>query len=245
MKENKYDDERFFEQYSHMSRSMMGLKGAGEWHALSSILPDMTGKCMLDLGCGYGWHCKYAVEHGATNVVGVDLSAKMVQKAQQINADPRIDYRVVAIEDFDYATQRFDVVLSSLTFHYISSFDRICKDVNRCLNSGGEFIFSVEHPIFTAQGRQQWHKNANGEIEHWPVDNYFEQGIRSTNFLGEEVHKYHRTLTTYVGALRSNGFEIIDLIEPQPETAMLNTVEGMRDELRRPMMLIISARKRL
>lgn len=44
MKENKYDDETFFEQYSKMSRSTQGLSGAGEWHALRSIMPSMTKK---------------------------------------------------------------------------------------------------------------------------------------------------------------------------------------------------------
>lgn len=47
MKENKYDDEKFFHQYSQMSRSMDGLKGAGEWHALQKILPDFQGKRVL------------------------------------------------------------------------------------------------------------------------------------------------------------------------------------------------------
>ena len=74
MKENKYDDEIFFNQYSQMSRSVDGLKGAGEWHVLQKMLPDFQGKRVLDLGCGFGWHCRYAVEHGASHVVGIDLS---------------------------------------------------------------------------------------------------------------------------------------------------------------------------
>ena len=56
MKENKYDDDRFFSQYAQMSRSVEGLKGAGEWHILQKMLPDFTGKRILDLGCGFGWH---------------------------------------------------------------------------------------------------------------------------------------------------------------------------------------------
>ena len=31
MKENKYDNEQFFEKYSRMLRSQKGLEGAGEW----------------------------------------------------------------------------------------------------------------------------------------------------------------------------------------------------------------------
>ena len=68
MKENKYDNSDFFSQYSQMSRSVEGLKGAGEWHVLQKMLPDFAGKRVLDLGCGFGWHCVYAIEHGATHV---------------------------------------------------------------------------------------------------------------------------------------------------------------------------------
>ena len=71
MKENKYDDPVFFEKYSQMSRSQEGLAGAGEWETLRSMLPDFAGKHVLDLGCGYGWHCIYAAESGAASVLGV------------------------------------------------------------------------------------------------------------------------------------------------------------------------------
>ena len=54
MKENKYDDDRFFSQYAQMSRSVEGLQGAGEWHILQKMLPDFTDKRVLDLGCGFG-----------------------------------------------------------------------------------------------------------------------------------------------------------------------------------------------
>ena len=65
MKENKYDDPAFFNQYKSMARSQGGLAAAGEWHELKKLLPDFNGKRVLDLGCGFGWHCRYAVEHGA------------------------------------------------------------------------------------------------------------------------------------------------------------------------------------
>jgi ftsJ-like methyltransferase len=244
MKENKYDNDKFFEQYGKMTRSVYGLEGAGEWHALRSVLPEMCGKTLLDLGCGYGWHCKYAAGQGAKKVVGIDLSKKMIDRANEINSDPSIEYHVMAVEDFDFRNNRFDVVLSSLTFHYIESFEKVCVDVHSCLSQGGEFVFSVEHPVFTASGTQEWYRDKKGEILHWPVDNYFSEGSRRANFLGEEVIKYHKTLTTYINGLLKSGFEITNLIEPEPSQELLDTVEGMRHELRRPMMLIISARKK-
>jgi len=86
MKENKYDCERFFKKYSQMPRSQKGLEGAGEWHALEKMMPDCCGKRVLDLGCGYGWHCRYAIEHGAVSCTGIDISEKMLHQAQKRNA---------------------------------------------------------------------------------------------------------------------------------------------------------------
>ena len=78
---NEYENEAFFQQYAQMSRSREGLSAAGEWHQLKPLFPPLEGKAVLDLGCGYGWHCKFAVEQGAWQVLGIDLSQKMVEEA--------------------------------------------------------------------------------------------------------------------------------------------------------------------
>ncbi|WP_144511886.1 bifunctional 2-polyprenyl-6-hydroxyphenol methylase/3-demethylubiquinol 3-O-methyltransferase UbiG [Bacillus sp. FJAT-22090] len=244
MKQNKYDDPIFFQKYSQMSRSQKGLEGAGEWHALEKMLPDFKNKRVLDLGCGYGWHCRYAVEHGAVQVTGVDISEKMLKVAKETTDASTIQYICQRIEDINFPANSFDVVVSSLALHYIESFNDICAKVKHCLKDGGVFVFSVEHPIFTAQGKQDWYYDEKGNILHWPVDNYLTEGLRKANFLGEEVSKYHRTMTTYINDLIKAGFEITGLIEPEPAESLLNSVPGMLDELRRPMMLLISARKK-
>nr|DAF07661.1 MAG TPA: Putative S adenosylmethionine dependent methyltransferase [Bacteriophage sp.] len=244
MKENKYDNDDFFEKYSNMGRSRNGLEGAGEWHELKIMLPDFKDKRVLDLGCGFGWHCRYAVENGAKSVIGVDISQKMLNEAKNKTKYENIEYICMAMEDIDFLEESFDIVISSLALHYIKSFEDILDRIYKCLSKGGDFVFSVEHPIFTAKGLQDWHYDGNGNILHWPVDHYFTEGIRDAKFLGEEVIKYHRTLTTYLNVLIKKGFEITGVVEPKPAEDMLNTVPGMSDELRRPMMLLVSARKR-
>ena len=192
---------------------------------------------------GFGWHCRYAIERGATFALGIDLSGKMLDKAREINSSPLIEYKRIAIEDFDFAPNSFDIVISSLTFHYLESFDTVCTEVYKCLTQEGVFVFSVEHPVFTAYGNQDWIYDSAGKPAHWPVDHYFQEGVRHARFLGEDVTKYHKTLTTYVNGLIKAGFCITHLVEPQPDESMLDTVPGMRDELHRPMMLLIAARK--
>lgn len=243
MKENKYDSDSFFKKYSEMSRSQQGLKGAGEWSELQKVLPDFQGKRVLDLGCGYGWHCLYAAQNGAKYVLGTDISAKMLETAREKNSHERIEYRRCAMEDLELPDHSFDVVLSSLAFHYVKEFQPVVKKISRVLSPGGFFVFSAEHPVFTAHGTQDWYYDEQGEILHFPVDNYYFEGKRDAVFLGEPVTKYHRTLTTYLNTLLENGFELLNIIEPQPPEDMLQ-IPGMADEMRRPMMLIVKAVKR-
>ena len=239
--ENAYDKKKFFEKYSRMERSVKGLEGAGEWHELKKMLPDFRGKRVLDLGCGFGWHCRYAAENGAQSVLGIDISENMLGEARRRTEDPRVEYRKISLEEYEYPEDSFDAVISSLALHYVESFEDICRKVYRCLKPGGEFVFSAEHPIFTAYGSQDWYRDEKGNILHWPVDRYFEEGKREAVFLGETMVKYHRTLTTYLGSLLKNGFQITGVVEPMPPESMMD-IPGMGDELRRPMMLLVSAR---
>ena len=130
MKENKYDDPTFFGKYSRMPRSKEGLAAAGEWHVLRRMLPPFEGKRVLDLGCGFGWHCRYAVEQGADSVVGVDLSERMLAEARAMTDSPAIQYLRMPIEAIDFPADSFDVAISSLAFHYIESFGGLCAKVN-------------------------------------------------------------------------------------------------------------------
>ena len=242
MKENKYDEEAFFEKYSQMPRSQMGLRGAAEWPTLKGMLPEFAGRRVIDLGCGYGWHCRYAAEHGAASVLGVDLSQKMLARAAEQNAHPAVVYCRAALEDLSFPPGSFDVAVSSLALHYVRDLAPLVGSVFSWLTPGGDFVFSMEHPVFTAQGKQDWLYDSQGGILCFPVDRYFEEGARQAVFLGEPVTKYHHTLTTVFGALLEAGFVIRKVAEPQPPEDMMEQ-PGMKDELRRPMMLIAAAKK--
>ena len=242
MKENKYDDKEIFEKYSQMERSTKGLSGAGEWESLRKILPDFKGKKILDLGCGFGWHANYAIEKGAAKVIGIDISEKMLKIAREKTKSEKIEYINMAIEDFDFDDESFDIVFSSLAFHYVEDYNILVDKIRKVLKVNGNLIFTVEHPVFTSYGSQDWHYDKDGNILHFPIDNYYYEGERMTSFLGEDVIKYHRTLTTYLNTLLTNGFSINQIIEPEPPEHMMDIL-GMKDEMRRPMMLIVSVTK--
>ncbi len=245
MKQNKYDDNHFFQAYLEMDRSKKGLEAAGEWHILKEMLPDFKGKNVLDLGCGFGWHSRYAREQGAESVIGTDISERMLTHAKELTNDPGITYLHQAIEDVDFPEESMDIVISSLALHYIESFDSVCEKVYAILKPGGSFVFSVEHPIFTARKEQDWIYDKTGkEPLQWPVDNYQIEGKREASLLNETVTKYHRTVSTFMNGLSQAGFEILRVEESVPSEEMLKKIPEMKHELRRPMFLMIAAEKK-
>lgn len=237
---NEYENERFFEEYAKMPRSKDGLSSAGEWHQLKPLLPPLSGKKVLDLGCGYGWHCKFAAEQGAAQVLGLDLSRKMIAEAKKRNAGDQIEYRVCGMEEYEYPENSWDCAISNLALHYIENIETIFQKVYRTLKPDGIFLLNMEHPVFTAGVGQDWIYTEEGEPQYWPVDDYFLPGARHTCFLGCDVVKQHHTLTQILMGLLNSGFELKAVEEAMPPQEMMD-IPGMKDELRRPMMLLVKA----
>ncbi|MFQ2723509.1 class I SAM-dependent methyltransferase, partial [Aeromonas caviae] len=113
MSQNIYDEPGFFEGYAQLPRSLHGLAGAPEWPALHAMLPELAGKRVLDLGCGYGWFCRAARDLGAADVVGIDLSAKMLARAAELTRDEAIRYRQGDLDGLALSDEPFDLIYSS------------------------------------------------------------------------------------------------------------------------------------
>jgi SAM-dependent methyltransferase len=241
MKQNIYDDPRFFEGCSQLRRHESGLNMAVDQPAMRSLIPPLANKRVLDLGCGFGKMCRYAIDEGAASVVGVDISTRMLAKAREDTADSRISYIQSALEDLNFAPASFDVVVSSLALHYVERFDSVCANVKSWLVDGGAFVFSVEHPMVTAfpVGR---YLDEKGEGQHWPIDNYKIEGIRHTQWFTDDVIKYHRSVESYVNRLIDNGFMIMRLLEPEAAEDEIRKRPELREESRRPTFMLIAAR---
>ena len=173
---NIYDNSEFFAAYAEMGRSKDGLKAAGEWHQLQPLFPKLQGKKVLDLGCGYGWHCKYAAQMGAAEILGIDSSQKMIAKAVADNSDDKIKYKVCGVEEYIYPENTYDLVVSNLVLHYIENLANVYQKVYCTLKVGGYFLFNIEHPTFTAGVNEDWIYDENGKPKYWPIDNYYYTG---------------------------------------------------------------------
>ncbi|KYF69096.1 class I SAM-dependent methyltransferase [Sorangium cellulosum] len=242
MPQNIYDDPGFFEAYSQLRRSVEGLPGAPEWPALQALLPDLTGLRVVDLGCGFGWFCRWARENGAAHVLGLDVSERMLQRARSETADEAIAYAREDLERLDLPDAAFDLAYSSLALHYIEDLDGLLSTVRRALRPGGRLVFSVEHPIYTAPSRPGWRIEADGR-KTWPVDSYLAEGPRTTDWLAEGVVKQHRTIGATLNALLRAGFAIAHVEEWGPTEALLAARPELAEERERPMFLLVAAQR--
>ena len=242
MTQNIYDDEAFFAGYSRLPRSVEGLDGAPEWPALRAMLPDLRGRRVLDLGCGFGWFCRWAREQGAVHVEGIDVSEKMLARARATAADAAIAYRRADMERLALPTAAFDLVYSSLALHYIADLEQLLSQVHRSLVPGGGLVFSVEHPIYTAPAHPGWLADTAGR-KTWGVDGYLDEGPRSTDWLTKGVIKQHRTLATYINMLLRLGFTLSHLEEWGPSAQQIASQPSLADERQRPPFLLVAARR--
>ena len=242
MTQNIYDDEEFFAGYGRLSRSVEGLAGAAEWPALRAMLPDVRGLRVLDLGCGFGWFCRWARQQGADDVVGIDVSEKMLARARADTDDPAITYTRADMEHLALSPSSFDLVYSSLAFHYVEGLDRLLGEVHSALVPGGHLVFSVEHPIYTAPTDPGWSVDAAGR-KTWPVDRYLDEGPRSTDWLTKGVIKQHRSIATYVNVLLGLQFAISRIEEWGPTEEQVASRPGLADERQRPPFLLVAARR--
>lgn len=242
--QNIYDDPRFFAGYGQLERFGSGWDQALEQPSFLALLPDVRGRRVLDLGCGAGQLALYLAQAGAIDVVAVDVSERMLALARAERAHPCVSFRLAPIEDAEFPVEQFDLIVSSLAFHYVASYHGLVQRIARWLAPGGILVYSTEHPMYTARLPDNgWVLDSEGRRTGWALDHYADEGAREEHWFVEGVRKYHRTIATLLNGLLDAGLTIERLVEPVPSEDRLRRRPDDLDERRRPMFLLIRARK--
>lgn len=245
-RQSVYDTENFFESYQKLRANPVSLNNIVEKPTMLSLLPDLTGKKLLDLGCGSGEHLRLYLERGAGFVAGVDLSAAMLRQAEKKLADFRPHfalYRAPMECLSQLAESEFDLITSSFAFHYVQDFPGLLNTVAAKLKPQGTLIFSQEHPIVTAyKGGERWEKNAQKEQLAYRLNFYRDEGERNRSWFKQPFKTYHRTTATIMNNLIKAGFVIENVQEPMLADRPEWQAE-FKDLQHRPVLLFVKARK--
>lgn len=246
-KTSVYDSENFFDLYLKLRQNPESLNDLVEKPTMLSLLPDLTGKTLLDLGCGMGEHLDLYLEGGAKKVTGVDLSLAMLKEAEKNlktkYSTEKFSLYQGAMEEIEHLPlSPVDFVVSSFALHYVEDFPALLEKVRPLLKPKGYFIFSQEHPIVTChKGGDRWRKDENKRHVAYQLSHYRNEGKRERNWFKQPFTTYHRAFSTIINDLIHAGFEIEAVKEPMHP---LDETVNFPDLQHRPVLLFVKARKK-
>jgi ubiquinone/menaquinone biosynthesis C-methylase UbiE len=184
------------------------------------LLGDVTGKQILEVGCGGGQNAIALTRWGAT-CVGVDPSAAQLAHARRLAQEIGVEVRFLSgiAEDLAaFPDESFDLVLSSYAFDYVTDLRQAYREAWRVLKPGGPFVFCLSHPWFLAVG---WHLAGSPDapdIEDYAAWPAVEEWVWSfENGTAARLQSCQRKLAQIVNDLIETGFRLERLVEQHAE----------------------------
>ncbi|NIJ11489.1 SAM-dependent methyltransferase [Saccharomonospora amisosensis] len=181
--------------------------------AEAGLLGEVTGKDVLEIGCGSAPCARWLVERGA-RVVAFDLSSAMLRHAAEANGRTGLRPALLqaSAERLPLGSSRFDAACSAFgAVPFVADLDAVFAEVARVLRPGGRWVFAVTHPI-------RWiFPDDPGPLGLTAAQPYFDRTpYVEVNESGDATYvEYHRTLGDYVRALNLAGLRLVDLVEPE------------------------------
>lgn len=239
--QNIYDNPEFFKGYQTLRSTSMGFNDEIEQPALRALVGDVAGKTLLDVGCGFGDFCRYAAQQGAEHIVGIDPSERMLALANEKTVESNVQYQCVPVEKATFAEDTFDVIVSSVALHYVAGYGAVMAKMASWLKPGGLLVFSVEHPVCTANPYVKTGEDAEGVF--FPVRQYRDAKQFHQSWFVDGVEKYHRTVSDYMQGVLQNALRIVDFREPMPTDEQIAHRPDFAVHTIRPPLLMIAASK--
>jgi SAM-dependent methyltransferase len=224
-----YDDPALAAAYARVSATN-AMNDAYERPALRALLGEVAGRDVLDAGCAAGEHAAWLVEHGA-RVVALDASAAMVELARARIGERARVVRADLGAPLPFADAAFDVVVSSLTLHYLAEWRAPLREFARVLRRAGRLVFSTHHPLLTVDDAHTYRAVRL-------VDDAF------AGFAADPVpvRFYHRSLEQIVDDVIAAGFTLRAVREPGPSALTAERDPAIAERLRtRPWFLLVDA----
>jgi 2-polyprenyl-3-methyl-5-hydroxy-6-metoxy-1,4-benzoquinol methylase len=241
--QNIYDDPDFFEGYRQLHRFNAGFGNAIEHAPFLDLIGSVEGRTVLDLGCGGGQLAHYLAEAGAVHVTAIDASQRMLEFANEHWSHARVTYIRASMEEAAFPATAFDLVVSSLAFHYVEDFGGLIGRIVSWLGPSGRLVFSTEHPIYAARATDSgWTEDEQGN-KAWAIADYALEGLRERHWFVPGVRRYHRTMAAIFNMVIDAGMTIDRIYESHPSPEWLREHPEHAEELQRPMFLLVAARK--
>lgn len=171
-----------------------------------NLFENVSGKRVLDIGCGSGHSLKYMNDNGAAELWGLDLSHSQISAAKELLKDTKVQLFQSPMElDPGLPHGYFDVVYSIFALGWTTNLEQTLNNAHRYLKPGGTFIFSWEHPLFS--------RIQNTEDGLLVNKSYHEEGPYEHQAWNHPAIMQQYKVSTYINSLVDTGFKIVKMVE--------------------------------
>jgi SAM-dependent methyltransferase len=179
---------------------------------------DVAGKRVLDLGTGSGTNAIALSLQGA-HVIAVDRSVAQLTRARKLAAttEARVEWHECDACDLAFLrADSIDLALASGMLGEVEDIDRLLRQVHRVLRPGAAFVFSYDHPMALAVGREG---EAPGALALGALEvrrSYFDASPVEVTQGDERIRVWPRTIAEVFASLHRAGYRVELLLEPEP-----------------------------
>ncbi|WP_313340162.1 class I SAM-dependent methyltransferase [Sedimentibacter sp.] len=226
--------DRMAEAYEQFTSGEDSYSSKIEWPCIQKMLPDLSEKSVIDLGCGTGRFTFLLENKNPAKIIGIDLSDDMLKlakaKAKKI-ASTAVFYKGDISKSF--TDEKFDFIFSSTVSHYIKDLNKLFSNIYDMLKPDGICVISAMNPVYTSQypiskdedfpDDSEWTVRYLDRRERSYIQPWIEYNSSIENFLSSS---YHHTFSDYINSMIQCGFSIMETQEPlPPEEWMENCLE--------------------
>jgi ubiquinone/menaquinone biosynthesis C-methylase UbiE len=205
------------------------------------LFGDVTGKTMLEIGCGSGHSLKYHADRNAGELWGLDISQKQLENAEKFLAESNYFPKLICApmeEECGIPNNYFDIVYSIYAIGWATDLEKVFHRIASYLKKDGIFIFSWKHPLHGCVIVNEGQLIFN--------NSYFDEEWHTQIVDCMEITLPNRKISTYINAMTDAGFIIENMIEQTNEKTLQMTGEiddRSRKAQKLPLSFAFKARK--
>ena len=174
------------------------------------LLGEVRGHRVLEIGCGSGHTLAYLAERGASELWGLDISAEQIGAASRLLKGLDVSARLFVSpmeENPGIPEGAMDLVVSIFSMGWAVDLERAVDLVRSYLAPGGRFVFSWEHPVYSALD------SATSGAVSFARPYQMEGELPGLSWAGIPIVMHARKMSTILNTVIGAGLEIRRIVE--------------------------------
>jgi ubiquinone/menaquinone biosynthesis C-methylase UbiE len=214
--------------------------------AIVNATQPLTGKSVLDAGCGEGYLSRRFACSGAGTIKGIDGSDDLIEAARSAATESGldIDYHVGSVDNLPFENNSFDIVACNHLLNDLEDIETPFGEFNRVIRDGGRLVILMLHPCFYSPHAERTPADKPLSPSEYFKIRTIEQHFRVAGITSPSpVKTWHRPLEEYITNLIKASFLIEQISEPHPSHGKMANDQWWANNFTRPLFLLITGRK--